>query len=321
MSYDLFFSVREGFPAISDEEFAAYFKGRRHYQINDTQAWYENKDTGVYFSFDYGDEEFDDEDINVDDEGAALDEDDPEEEFPSFASFNLNFNRPSFFVLEADIEVRQFVGNFDLVIHDPQSDRQGEYLSEEFISTWSQSNAGICSFMATESQPESYLYKGDELKRIWQWNYQREDKQVEIGDNIYVPSISFLEMNGEVKSCVIWGDGMAILLPKVDVLVLARDELKSGSGSKQGDEPEYSVVEWSDIESLLRHYPQNDLPIENFILDYEFVPETIELFFRKQAISGQDAIKALSRDTIKDIEFFSPREGNPGVAMRKHRLL
>jgi hypothetical protein len=73
MSYDLDFSVREGSPEISDEEFAAYFKGRRHYRLNDTQAWYENEDTGVYFSFDYGDEEFDDEAINVDGEREAPD--------------------------------------------------------------------------------------------------------------------------------------------------------------------------------------------------------------------------------------------------------
>src|SRR5262245_42388494 len=172
MSYDLSFSVKEGRPEISKEEFAAYFKERRHYQINDAQAWYENKDTGVYFTFDYGheefDEEFDDEDINVDDEGEALEEDDLEEEdLPAFASFNLNFNRPSFFVMEADIEVWQFVWNFDLIIHDRQSDRRGEYLSEEFISTWSRTNAVVCSEMAVLSQQEICLYKGDELKRIW----------------------------------------------------------------------------------------------------------------------------------------------------------
>jgi hypothetical protein len=153
MSYDLYFSVREGRPAISDEEFAAYFNGRRHYQLNDTQAWYENKDTGVYFSFDYGDEDFDDEEID-DDEEEALDEDDPEEEeFPALASFNLNFCRPSFFVLEAEIEVGQFVRNFDLVIQDPQSDRQGEYLSEEFISLNSVGEALFGKPLATNTLP------------------------------------------------------------------------------------------------------------------------------------------------------------------------
>jgi hypothetical protein len=309
MSYDLYFSVREGRPAISDEEFAAYFNGRRHYQLNDTQAWYENKDTGVYFSFDYGDEEFDDEDIN---EEAALDEDNPEEEeFPALASFSLNFNRPSFFVLEADIEVGQFVGNFDLVIHDPQSDRRGAYLSEEFISTWSRSNAGICSYMARQYQSKTYLYKGDELTRIWRWNYQLEDRQNEIGDNTFAPNISFLEMNGEIKSYAVWGDGMSILLPKVDILILARQELKPHRGLEKDEEPEYSVVEWADVEALLRGYSRNDLPIENFILDYELVPEEIELFFRKQAITGLDGIKTLPMDQIHDIEFYSSGDGEP----------
>jgi hypothetical protein len=112
-------------------------------------------------------------------------------------------------------------------------------------------------------------------------------------------------MNGEVKSFVVWGDGMSILLPKVDVLILARQELKPHGGLGNDEEPEYSIVEWTDGESLLRRYSRNDLPIENFTLDYELVPEEIELFFRKQAITGLEGIKTLAMDLIHDVEFFS----------------
>ncbi len=58
MSYDLYFAARGGRSAISEEEFISYFERRGHYQ-SDTQACYENEDTGVHFWFNYGAEESD----------------------------------------------------------------------------------------------------------------------------------------------------------------------------------------------------------------------------------------------------------------------
>jgi hypothetical protein len=307
MSYDLYFSTRDGRSAISEEDFISYFERRRHYQ-SDTQALYENEDTGVQFWFNYGAEESEGEGVNGDEEGGAPEENNPErEEFPTIASFNLNFNRPSFFVLEADIEVGQFVGNFDLVIYDPQIGRRGAYLSEDFISTWSRTNARSCSFLAGQHQSETYLYNGDELRRIWEWNYQREDRQ--LGNDYFVPRISLLETNGEVKSFVVWGDGIPIALPRVDALILGRQELKPRR-EPEDEEPEFSLVGWADVEPLLRHYPKYDLPLESFILDYKFVgyesvPEEIHRFFREQAVTRQDEFRGLAMDMIRDAEFFS----------------
>ena len=60
--------------------------------------------------------------------------------------------------------------------------------------------------------------------------------------------------------------------------------------------------------------------MKNFILDYEFVPEAIELFFRKQAVMGDNEIRSLPIDKILDIEFFSPGD-RESIVMRKYGVL
>src|SRR5258707_1150922 len=79
MSYDLYFTK----PRITQEQFAAFFRGRRNYEVSDRQCVYENQDTGVYFIIDYNEQN------GVDPEMIA-----------STASLSLNYYRPHFFGLE-----------------------------------------------------------------------------------------------------------------------------------------------------------------------------------------------------------------------------
>ena len=50
MSYDLYFKARDG-ANIDEKQFLNYFQQQRHYQIQDSQAWYVNEATGVDFCF------------------------------------------------------------------------------------------------------------------------------------------------------------------------------------------------------------------------------------------------------------------------------
>jgi len=52
VSYDLFFLKRQASSSIPPETIIQYFRERAHYAIQNQQFWYENEDTGVYFSFD-----------------------------------------------------------------------------------------------------------------------------------------------------------------------------------------------------------------------------------------------------------------------------
>lgn len=80
MSYDLHFTGR----GITQDEFQEYSQGRGHYLLSDTEAWYQNNDTGVCFGFSWAE--------GPDDHGNSL-------------SFNLNLFRPHIFGLEAEPEL------------------------------------------------------------------------------------------------------------------------------------------------------------------------------------------------------------------------
>jgi hypothetical protein len=83
MSYDLFFLT----PSMesSSAEFNRYFAQRPNFSMKDRQAWYQNDDTGVYFSFEH---------VEHGDEPAGY-----------WVQFNINYARPRFFALEALPEV------------------------------------------------------------------------------------------------------------------------------------------------------------------------------------------------------------------------
>ena len=121
MSYDLFFVE----PKVTLEQFSEYFSDRKRYRVENAQAWYENEDTGVYFSFDYSNER----------------EEDPDAPDGNVA-FNMNFFRPHYFALEAEPEVQSIVNHFGFRVFDPQTHGMddGPYSSDGFFAGWNHGN-------------------------------------------------------------------------------------------------------------------------------------------------------------------------------------
>ena len=109
---------------------------------SDDQAWYQNDDTGVYFSF----------------ELAAT---------PSFwAQFIVNHMRPRFFILEALPEIESFVSTFGLTVHDPQIDGMGDgrFDSDGFIRGWAAGNETACATLAESGHPPPVAMSSDRLE-------------------------------------------------------------------------------------------------------------------------------------------------------------
>lgn len=205
MSYDLFFrsSALPSAQAIRE-----YFSGRPHYDVRETQAWYENPTTGVYFSFDFG--------------GDA----------PSL-SFNLNYNRPAFFGLEAEPEVTALVAHFDLGVEDPQMDGMGEgpYSPEGFLRGWNAGNRfGVSATRARGSSAPALPEATN--TGVWRWNGMREAYLDALGSlellPTFVPTIMLLAPEDDptaVHTAVVWSNAMAFMLPRVDrILVKGSDE-------------------------------------------------------------------------------------------------
>lgn len=281
MSYDLYFIPRTGSQPPTGDDFVAYFQSRPLYASRDGQAWYSNEDTGVYFSFE-------------------LAEADPETP-AAWASFNLNFNRPHFFALEALPEVEAFVHAFGSMVDDPQIDGmgEGEFDSEKFLVGWSRGNAVACKTLGSGVTP--HTRPTVELEAMWRWNLGRAAVQAAAGESIFVASFMFIEADRGVKSAVVWSDEIPVLLPRADSVVLYRDVYAPRRLFRR--RPEVLVLAWSALEPLLRAYPLRSGVMEYHELAYDAPPPDIRALFSDTATRPQRP-KVVAAEAVLNAELF-----------------
>ncbi len=290
MSYDLYFQCKNG-QSLSKESFIHYFSGRPWYKIEQNQAFYDNQDTGVYFCFDYQAEN---------DTG----NEDNEAENDYIVSFNINFNRPHIFGLEAETEIKSFVAEFDLNIFDPQTNGMGEgpYSTEGFLRGWNEGNlfgisaivghGGKNGFTAISTLPYA------DIERYWKWNFSREKLRTKLGNSLFVPRIMFCEVQNKVNSFIVWGDAMPIVLPKVDIVVLFKQQLAQFRLFSK--KPVISPVAYKEVTGIFP--PEEIRSEEGFsyrMLTYNSPPPNILDFFAKQK---PGKIQGISVDHILDDE-------------------
>lgn len=284
MSYDLFFRGAK----LTESEFSSYFAARPNYQMNPKQAYYENEDTGVHFSFEFGD-----------------DEDDPEAKRAD-ASFNLNFFRPHFFALEAEPEVRAFIERFDLRISDPQAHGMGEgpYSTEGFLRGWNVGNEFGCrAILEMEKHPESIdTLPTAELESIWLWNRDRKENQRKVGDWVFVPRIMYLKFGTELCTVATWPDGMPTLLPVTDGLIIGRKQLARRRFFRRSLDTCYVPFDMARV--LLSSHPMvSEYARPAFLLSYRFVPAEIIRFVKGlkpiDKLNGVHNAKVLNREMIE----------------------
>lgn len=289
MSYDLFFKQREGH--ISPARWAEYFNGRPNYEAGTAQYW--NEDTGVYFSFELNEpsDEFD-------------------EESDSFAvAFNINYVRPSFFILEAEPEVRAFVKHFDMTVFDPQLEGIGEgvYSAEQLITGWNRGNEfAYWAILHKAGRGEKQLFlPTSELHRIWRWNVKRASLQAQNEGSKFVPKILYQYVNDAFATVAVWPDGAPIITPKVDYFLIGRYDLAPWRLFRRKEDT--VCVSWQDIEPILKRYGKE---IANGVFDVEYkqVPKDVENFIRNLRLPpfvprpiGYDEV--LDRDIVDSLGF------------------
>ncbi len=245
MSYDLYFRVSGDLPGVSREAFQAWFSGRPWYRIEGTQAYYENEDTGVYFTFEHPEEK------RAEPQGE-------EDARDAGVGFNLNYYRPHFFGLEAEEEVSAFVQKFDLSVADPQAEGMGEgrYSRDGFLQGWNAGNrvgyrvyAGTAAKATAPTTPPPTL-PTTELERCWTWNRARKGLQERMGQERFVPRIMFILQEDAVRTMAVWPDASPIAIPRVDLVCLARTELapKKLFGKR---EPDFALVPFEEMAPFL----------------------------------------------------------------------
>lgn len=290
MSYDLSFLTREGKTLPSMDDMRKYFERRRHYKLSNSQAFYENEDTGVYFSFDF-------------------EESDPADGKDCIApiSFNLNFYRPHIFGLEAEPEVSKFVDEFGMLVQDPQIDGMGggEYSPEGFLRGWNYGNRfGYQALLDSDPPPEHLdVLPTDLIEKYWRWNFGRSDLQERMGDGIFVPMIMFLRHECRIASFVVWSDAMPFVLPEVDSISLYRYELAQRRWFKK--KPTIALIPFSRFGSLQLGAEKFSGPMDYWVINhYPPPPELAQLFREEKEIpeklDGVAVDKILNEELVEE---------------------
>jgi hypothetical protein len=275
MSYDLYFHPRSG--VLDRERAAAHFAARPHYARQGDQFWYENPDTGVYFAFRLPSERGGEDALST--------------------NFNLNYNRASFFAMEAEPELAAFVKALDLTVEDPQFEGMGEgdYDSAGFMRGWSKGNAAACKTIAELAASKSLGMPAAKLTQAWRWNFDLQRTRQALTRDLWVPPITFVNVDGAALTAAVWPNGEPSRIPHVDYLVAPRAEL---TGAR-----DIVLLAWADAAPLLTRHGKT-APGPSIELSYDELPSDVADFVR--ALPARAAAPpALPAEAIVDAELLT----------------
>jgi hypothetical protein len=263
MSYSLEFHFK---PAVARDRVLRYFGPRKRFRFTkDDVLFYEHQDTGAYFFVRLRCAR----DILLRKNVVSVE-------------FEVNYNRPIFFGIEAEKELSEFVLTFQPRIEDPQMYGMGEgpYTREAFLKAWNFGN--LFAVRNRLSNPDGTILSmsGDALHAAWDWNYQRELRD-RLNHRCTVPKIMFGRVAGSPSSFVIWPQGDPILLPKVDYVLIARIVV---------GEPQFGLAPWSEVLEIVR-CAGFDTMQDPLKLDYGAAPPSIA--------NWVDTIPPIDRDAFK----------------------
>jgi hypothetical protein len=266
MSYDLYFRVKPGMEVPSIDAMQNYFSKERHYKIKGNTALYENEDTGVYFLFEF----ITDKAENIpSDLGSSV-------TLP--ITFNINYYRPHIFGLEADLALSAFISQFNLSVSDDQIEGMGngEYSSQGFLNAWNKGNEIAYPNLIKNEKTSPFSLPSNLIETYWKWNYNVEEFQRSLGEDIYVPRIMFFPLEGKVEPVVVWTDGIPNTIPELDTYLIYRSK-PTGLFSKK---PSFALVKKQQLMPLLSRYQvkENHMPYYN--LAYRSIPKDIETFVK-----------------------------------------
>ncbi|RTL34230.1 MAG: hypothetical protein EKK53_26880 [Burkholderiales bacterium] len=289
MSYDLYFKPRTG--SLTAERLDAYFRGRPNYQCEGSQAWYRNEDTGVYFVFEFQAD-------------PPPDEDHPEASRHCPVALNINCLRPSYFILEAEMEVTAFVAHFDLLVSDPQLGGMGdgEYRADKLVSGWHRGNEfGYGAILGEEKNRAGVSHlPTDQLHQAWRWNLSRAERQARVGASKFVPRIMFVNLGGTTRTAAVWPDGIPVVVPAVDYLCVPRKELAPTRFFRKKEDTTFVAWEQA-LPVLLRHGTRTDDGAIS--LNYLEPPSEVVRFVQSFPAESR-SVAGVSADQVLDREMY-----------------
>ena len=178
------------------------------------QWWYENEDTGVYFSVEFGPEE-----DRLSAEGHT----------PAEIAVNVNYARPHYFALEAMPVVTTMVAELGCTLVDHQGDEAPEEpAAESLIESWDRGNATAVR-VVLERSPNHPRWSRDEAHAWWQYQRSKSEISEALADeDVFVPTLMLVTLpdSPRVVSVAVWPDAIAVLLPRCDLIAGRYDRRK-----------------------------------------------------------------------------------------------
>jgi len=218
MSFDLYFCSPKP-ERINFAEVKAWSERHEWITRKDSQLLYSNPRTGVYFSFD-----FEAHAPQSPDDGPDL----PAGYFDSGLSFNLNYNRPSYFGFEAMPIAEMLASTFSLGVVNPQEDSDGPgsvmvVESDALIQSWLRSNKQAIRVMMEEPNQHKPLIMGSEASLyLWRYARARHDLARTCGESVFVPSLFPVQKTGDVRAyrATVYAEGIPTIIPECEWIFL-----------------------------------------------------------------------------------------------------
>jgi hypothetical protein len=146
-------------------------------------------------------------------------------------SFNLNYNRPSYFAFEAMPIVEKLASEFGLGVANPQGNLDGHESaivadSEMLVQSWANFNNRAILLM-TEQPQASRPLSMPAAASLYLWRYGKSKAELErtCGEGVFVPSLVPVQRKGETKAgrFTVYTESLPTILPECEwVCVLRR---------------------------------------------------------------------------------------------------
>lgn len=297
MSFDLYFCSPDG-RRVDFDAVAAWAKKRGPFVRNPDQLWYSNEDTGVYFSLDFEpDEPETPEDARV-----------PEGVSDAGLSFNLNFNRPSFFGYEAMPYVEQLARRFDLRVFNPQSnapDFATEAEAKNLTESWLDHNRRAILTL-TEQEPtfaNPFYMPLEHSLYLWRFRMAKEKLKLICGEELYLPRLAPVHQKDSkvVSRAFTCTQGVPTIVPESEWVFVVRGKK---SFFKPKGKPEVGVISRETFNELLERYiePFEFSETEVQVIRSGSVKKVGDILSSLEHMLPQSEFETIGTDSFVDIE-------------------
>jgi hypothetical protein len=296
MDYSLSFQAKNPAERIPLQKIKDYFKERQNFSINDFQALYSNRDTGIFFTFEFGGhKEAGNSSILA-------------------AVFKISYGKPHIFVLEAESELGDFIRNFDLKVSDPYGEQGGyqDYAELDFYKGWNSGNEEFYKeVMKDKKLTDIYSLPVALMEKIWRWNYHVAEMQAEQGKELFIPKVLMIDYQGVLYTAAVWTDGQPVALPRVEKLILYRRSM--AHGFHIGQHEDIALSDFNTLEPLLKGYPLDKESLGYYTLIYTSTPAEIKHFVQTSKAVKSEDLKFVDFAEIYDRELAEKiiKEKNP----------